>query len=288
MLSEAKQYCSDRDCRRRQPVYSANRFCRLIGDIPASDVTAEHLDQYRQQCLKLGLAAKTIESSLSDLIAICRHCTGSAPAAGRRLKIPRPEPDPVPISSIDAVWPIADPWLRQWIILTYWTTLRLTDCMRLQLTLTETAPTDALRFRASKTGHRHGWPVPDWLRPWLTKRPLPYTNATDFARKILRAVLTSHCEQAAVPRWGPKALRQRAITEWVTASRTAGEIVHGQGLGVLAHYVDPAAMIAPYQHRVRLPAAFGAAPATDDISVQYHRLDPQAQRLVSETIARLA
>lgn len=285
MISEARAYCDERQTTRREPIYSANRFARLVSDLPAARMTPDHLQRYRELCQTKGLSAKTIESSISDIVTVCRFVTGQSVNVGRRITIPKPDPQPVSLDTIDMVWPLADPWLQQWIILSYWTGLRLSDAMHLQTTLT--GPASVLRFTAGKTGHRHGWPMPEWIRKWMSPQPLPFRTATDFATKILRACLVRHCRSANVDKFLPKNLRQRGLTEWMRADGTAGAIVHGCGLGVLKHYVDPITLLEPHVHRVRVPACFGADVA-EDISVPFSRLDPDAQRLVRDTIKRFA
>lgn len=87
----------------------------------------------------------------------------------------------------------------------------------------------------------------------------------------------------------PKHVRQRALTEWSRADAMAGRIIHGCGLGVLDHYVDPLSILENAQHRVRLPVSFGADQSSgEDVAVTFRRLDPEAQQLVRSTIRRLA
>lgn len=285
MIKEAKAYCSARRTVRKTPIYSANRFAKLIEDIPLTELCTEYLEQYRSRCGELKLSPRTIESSINDLLTVYRHATGKDLPAGSRLRRQRPVPDPMPLADIDSVWPVCDRWLQQWLVLSLPTCLRLSDCMALQLRLS--GPVSPLRFTASKTGHSHVWPVPDWLRPWLDPVPLPFRAANDFAGKVLRSVLASACKKQGLPKWLPKHVRQRGITEWMRADGTAGKIVHGQGLGVLSHYCDPLTIIEPAASRVRLPEACGAG-TLEDIAVPFSRLDPHAQRLVRETILRFA
>lgn len=283
MITEAKSYVSDRKTVRREPVYSANRFAKLVSDVPIADLSTELLEQYRFQCGLLNLSPRTIESSINDLLTVYRHATGKDLKPGSRLRRNRPAPDPIPLAEIDALWPICDRWLQQWICLTHWTCLRLSDCIELQLRLA--GPVPVLRYTASKTGHAHVWPVPNWLREWLDPVPLPYRKANDFAAKILRSVLASACKKQGLTKWLPKNFRQRGITEWMRADGSAGRLVHGQGLGVLSHYVDPLTIIEPAAGRVRLPEAFSSC-TIEDISVPFGRLDPDAQRIVRDTILR--
>ena len=60
MIDEARQYLATRNIKRREPLYSANRFARHIGDIAADQVTTEHLNQLRVKLLATQLAVRTI------------------------------------------------------------------------------------------------------------------------------------------------------------------------------------------------------------------------------------
>ena len=290
MIQEARNYLSHANIRRREPLYSANRFARLIGDISAEDITTDHLQQYRDTAAGIGLSARTVESSISDLITVIRHQTGRTVPAGRRLKSPSPDPQPVTFDALNAIWPHCDPWLQQWIAISYWTCLRLADVQRMQLQLSQLDTAgESLRWSSSKTRHRFTWPIPDWLRQHLQPVPLPFYAPNDFGQKLLRQVLTSICKTADVDRWTPKQLRQRAISEWCRADAMAGRLIHGTGIGVLRHYVDPLTVLEQHQHKVRLPACFGAGDTTaTDLADQIRRLDPDAQQLIQATISRIA
>lgn len=179
-------------------------------------------------------------------------------------------------------------WERLQIAIAYWTGLRLADSQNLLVALQQGVPAEAIRHRASKTGAQHAWPVPQWIRVLITPTSIPWTQSTDFARKSLRREIRRVCKVAKVEAWLPKHLRQRALTEW---SRTgmAGPVVHGSGLRILNHYVDPLALLEAAAPRVRLPACFGAASSdTESLMSSYARIDPAGQRLIRETAQRLA
>jgi integrase len=135
MIREAIAYCTQREISRREPIYSANRFAKLLEDLPLADLTTEYLEQYRFRCVELKLSARKIESSINDLATLYRSATGQVLDPGKRLKMQRPDPDPIPLADIDTLWPHCDKWLQQWVVLTQWTCLRLSDCIGLQLSL---------------------------------------------------------------------------------------------------------------------------------------------------------
>lgn len=287
MIREATEYLSGRSIVRREPLYSARRFARFVADIPAANVRAEHLDQLRLVMQSRGYRARTIETTVADILTVIHGVTGQSPGRGRRIPVPRPEPKPVPLSSIDAIWPHCAPWLRSWIAVTYWTGLRVSDSLRV---CNMPAPPECLRFQASKTGRNHVWPIPEWLRQWWPEFfPLP--KATDFNLRLLRKSIADACTAASVPHWHPQQLRQRSITEWSRANATAGAIVHGCGLGVLAHYVDPLSVLEAAAPRVRVPVAMLGSyqPASEDSLLSaWRRCDPQARELVTATAERMA
>lgn len=291
MIPAAKAYLAAKRIVRREPLYSANRFIRLIGTIRPNEVTTEHLEAYREACLSLNLSPRTIESSVSDLIAIVTFATGHRPLPGNRMRLNRPEPSPVPLSDLNEIWPHCCGWLRNWIALTAWTALRLSDGMELQTWLGSQLCGSSIRMSASKTGHRHEYPTPRWMPAiWEPVLP-PWTRSTDFWRKTLREAISYACGLAGVPEWTPKQLRQRSITEWSRANATAGAIVHGCGLGVLHHYLDPLQILEGAAPRVRLPECFGAsadAGTEDALLGNFRRCDPAAQSLIVGTTERLA
>lgn len=288
MIAEAHQYLAAHSIVRREPLYSANRFARLVSDMPADTVTTAHLQQYRQSCHSNGLKPRTIESSVSDLIAIIHHATGVRLPAGQRLRLTRPEPHPVDASIINAIWPHCVAWLRDWIALTWWTAMRLTDGMDCAARLAGQSLPSVLRVVASKTQRAHAWPVPAWLQTLWTGTAPPWHRSTDFWRKTLRDAISHVCDTAHAARWTPKQLRQRSITEWTRANATAGQLVHGCGIGVLSHYLDPLSVLEAAAPMVRVPACFGATVDTSERLLQcYQRLDSEAQGLVVATAERM-
>jgi hypothetical protein len=261
------------------------RWERVIG----KDPSPESLQEFRSLCLARGLSPVTIEKTITDVLTVW-NAQGNTLAAGKRLKRQRPEPHPVQIESINAIWPHAAHWFRRWLVLTYWTAARCEDSVRLYRMTTSNA--DCLRLKADKTGVSHVWPIPEWLRAWLIlpgEHPLGGVSL-HFTNKI-RDGLTDLCSLAGVDRFTPQQLRQRSINEWTKANATAGQIVHGCGLGVMAHYLDPLSILESAAPRVRLPACFGVslgAGQEDALLSNFRRLDPAGQGLVTMTLERLA
>lgn len=285
----AAKHIRDNNLKGRTPIYSASRFVRLVGDLQPDQITEHHLATYREKCLALKMSPRTIETSIGNIVTVIRYVTGRSIGAGRRLRQNPPEPSPVELSSVGAVYTIAPPWLRVWIACTYWTGLRLADSIELLWSISG-KPCGQLRKSASKTGRHHSWPLPVWLSKIVSETAFPSGLCLENTKKLVRTQLALCCESANVPAWTPKQLRQRSITEWSRANATAGAIVHGCGLGVLSHYLDPLQILESAAPRVRLPECFGATNASgeDSLVANFRRLDPGAQGLLTMTAERLA
>lgn len=287
----AKKHVADNQLRGKTPIYSAARFVRFVGDVPAEQITTEHLTSYRQKCREQQLSAQTIESSIGNIVTILKFAAGVTIDAGRPLKKKPPEPKPAELDAIAAAFEKLPDWMQLWVMFTYWTGLRLADSITAlrKYSGNEVGPT--IRHRAAKTGRLQLWPAPKWLTAMMGKVQFPAELCLENMKKRVRAELKAACLAAGCSVWGPKNLRQRSITEWSRANATAGAIVHGCGLGVLAHYLDPLQILESAAPRVRLPECFGActqAGAEDTLISNFRRLDPAAQSLIVGTTERLA
>lgn len=84
-------------------------------------------------------------------------------------------------------------------------------------------------------------------------------------------------------------MRDRALSEWSAADHTACEVLHGQSLGTLRHYLSPLEILSRAAPRVRLPECFGASTdVTQRLLDNFNRLDQSAQGLIADTAERLA
>lgn len=269
----------------KTPLYSASRFGRLIDDLDIDSITEQHLSEFRKRALDSGLSPHTVRGSLKDLRTLIR-------ASGRqvtveRVKVPQPDPRPVPHKHLDLIWPCLSLWAQQWLVLALWTAARLDDVIRLQQQLT--SETKVLCLTASKTGHRHEWPVPDWITPWLQPQRLPYGKSYDWSGAQVRSALRAASGVSGIPDVLPNHVRDRALSEWSRADHTACEVLHGQSLGTLRHYLSPLEILQAAAPRVRLPECFGrTVDTTAQLLDNFRRLDPQQQSLVSSTAEMLA
>ena len=281
-----QRYVADRGIE-RGPIHSASRFVRFMGDIDPSQITADTLKEFRRLAQQAGLSTWTIKGTLKDIRTL-KRARGSDVAIDR-IKKPEPNPQPVPLAAIDAIWPHLADWSRQWIALSYWTGLRLADSIRMQRELTP----GRMEWVANKTKHRHKWPVTPWLVPILQAQPLPYTSTDDWSKVIVRAELDRVCLLAGVDRMQPSQIRDTGLRAWVRADFHAGKVLHGCGLGVIGHYVDVLDILEPVAPRVRIPACF----RTDDCPQEteehrllshFRRMDSAAQGIISQTAERLS
>lgn len=279
----AAQYVASRGIR-KVPICSAKRFVATVGEIQARDITQAEIDRYVSDARNQHIPEWTIKGTVKDVRTLARAAAGTI--LRNPVRKPLPDPRPCDIADIDAMWDSLAPWSQQLVVLLYWTAARLEDGLRLQLTLS--AEWRVISWEAHKTKRRHKLPVPEWLQPWLTPGPLPYHNANDHSKTIVRAELDRAANLTGIPRVLPSHIRDRSLTEW--SKIHCGSIIHGCGMGdTRDHYVPPIEVLIAHQHKLRLPACFGAVAAPEETLLQtFRRLDPDAQRLISGTAERLA
>jgi len=284
LVDFAEQYCAERGLA-RNPVHSASRFERLMGNHPPDQISSELLTEFRKKCEEKKLGSWTIRGTLKDVRTLAR-------AAGVDVKIetirpPQPEPQPIPLATIDAIWSHLADWSRQWLVLSYWTGLRLADSIRFQKALEP----EKLQWTARKTGHRQKWPIMAWMTPFLQPAKLPYSSTDDWCKVIVRAELDRVCTLAGVDRFLPSQIRDTSMREWCRADFHVGQILHGCKLGVIGHYVDILDILEPVAPRVRLPKCFNACAEESEeatLLASFRKLDPAAQSIITTTAARFA
>jgi hypothetical protein len=279
----ARAYVEERGIE-KTPVYSANRFARMMGDRSIDEVDEAALAQWKKLSEAANLKIWTIKGGLKDLRTLIRARGSDVKIA--KIKPPEPNPQPVDLEILDKLWPHLADWSRQWLVIAYWTALRFADTVRMQ----RVVDGKKLEWRANKTGHRHRWPVMEWLPPHLAPVKLPYTANEDHSEVIVRAELDRVCAKADVPRVLPSMIRDTSLRAWMQADARVGEIVHGCRLGVIGHYVDPLDIISPVAPRVRVPDCFGACKEKqpeEALVASFRLLDPQAKDLVLMTAQRM-
>lgn len=281
----AHSYCRERGIR-LTPVYSANRFARVIGDFEVDAIQQDQVDAFIKAARIAGYKEETIRGTVKDLRTLVS-------AAGQKtlsvnVKKTQPKPTPTPMEHIEAIIPHLAPWSLQWLVLAYWTALRLADTIALQKQL---APVPMLQWQASKTKWWQSWPVPKWMAQYLHPVSLPYQTCPDWAQAIVREELTRVSNAAGIPQIYPKHIRQRSLTEWLAADFSAGQIIHGCGLKILDHYVSQVSVLENAMHKVKIPRGLkdqDDSSEEETLILNFRRLDPQAKDLVVHTTQRLA
>lgn len=259
----------------------------------------ETITAARQVALNSGLSPRTIETTISDVVALSNHC-GANVSAGRRLRLGPVRCKAVPeLAGIERLYNSADAWqyptrlrnddgsfavipqdlqhdwLRAFLVLGLWTGLRLKDLYALRWdAITE----QRIAWQASKTSKEHRYPMCSVL--WSHLAPLRKLNrptvlgVSGTNPKLLRDKL-----HAAMPvdTITPQSLRRASVTTWATVSPEAGRIVHGTGLGVLRHYYDGEQILRACADRFPWPVSMLPPDQRDE-----------RQRLANETESVLA
>lgn len=279
LADAVRRHCAARrltDSGRRKLHHLVNLWARHCLPVPVESIQTAQIEDARESMLAAGLAHATIESAISDVLTVIRHVVGSAPDPGCRLVRRRPRVSlPVTVAEYGRLYEYvdrlrfpcvarnrdvtdtADYW-RAWLVVAYWTGLRISDLLRLEW---EDVESDRITRTANKTGVLHEWPLVPVVRRHLDLirrsrgRVFPTTLA-NLSR--YREALAALCRWAGVSRVTPKHVRQLSITSWSRVNPMAGSVVHGCGLGVrvLGHYVDPWQVVTTAAPGVEIPAAW--------------------------------
>lgn len=284
IVDHAQEYCLRKSIA-KTPLSNCRRFASIVGDLEASTVTQQHIEEFVTEARKQRIPESSIRGIVKDVRTIVTDAGGAALV--NTVKKPKPDPKPCEIADLDAIWQWLAPWSCQLVVMKYWTCARLEDAIRLQLAVDSSVR--SITWEAQKTGHRHRIPVPQWLRKWLQPVRLPYGKSNDHAQTIVRGELDRVCQIAKIPRILPSQIRDRGITEWSKVSSDAGALLHGHGLGTRDHYVPALEILTAAMDRVRVPQSFGAASSPEEsLLTHYRRLDPAAQAMIAGMSERLA
>jgi integrase len=235
----------------------------------AATVTTKHFEKFRK-LTRDQFSATTIEDTVSDIRTLIKFVGRKPPDAGRRLRrrttckfVPEVAAVGRAYTNADLTcWPNChngrvpelkrisngDFW-RAWLCVGYFTALRLGDLCRLEW---DNFRTDRIVATAKKTGRVHEFPLIEVVR--LHLEPLraadlsrPFPVPTWSAGRVRREL--ARCDASI----GPQPLRRASVTSWACASAEAGRIVHGERLGVLAHYYDTRRLLADAEPRFEWP-----------------------------------
>lgn len=285
LVDHAEQYIAAKSLA-RNPVHSASRFAKIMGDLRLDEITTEQMKVFRVKCDDLKLGAWTIRNTLKDVRMLVK-------AAGYSVDIdsirpPDPDPKPVSFDTIESIWPHLEPWSKQWLVLSFWCGMRVADSVRFQKGITD--ETKSIQWVAKKTGRRHKAPVMDWLLPYLKPVALPYTGNMDWCKTIVRNEICRVCAAANVDPFDPQQVRDTSFREWCRADFHVGEVHHGCKMSTIKHYVDVLDILEPVAPRVRRPECFGGDKTKqpeEALIASFRLLDHQARDLVMLTAERM-
>ena len=253
----------------------ARRWQKAGCPVRLSSIKRQHFDKFRSWALSLPkpLAATTIEATVRDVVSLIREvvAAGKVPDTGRRLR-QRVTTKPVPTVAAlglaysradNAQWPHNDKsktpelqritngdFWRGFLSLAYVTGLRLGDLMGIEWTAVQS---ESIAWTAAKTGKPHEYPLPEILRRNL--EPLRATEATRVLPVPAYSMGRIRRELSRISdgKIGPQPLRRLSCTQWAIASPEAGRLIHGTGIGVMAHYLDKLRILTDAAGRLEWP-----------------------------------
>lgn len=247
--------------------HDISRWMRIVGGIPADQITTQTFNKFRAGCLEHGLKPVSIETTIQSVLSILRllgpeqerrqglGLIKKVPFAGQQLRrVMRLHPVPsvdhlrqVFRATDQMTWPrtanVFPPlFWKAWIGTVFVTGIRFRDFIEAER---KQLSGDLLTVTARKTGITHCFPLPDWLMPLLYQLPTYKTRLfpcplrpTEF-RMNLRQLSNA----AGVPWTTPQAIRRASITEWSAINSDCGAVIHGSGLGIRRHYIDPVRLL---------------------------------------------
>lgn len=267
-------------------------------------------DRFRRCASDAGYSPVTIESTISDVRYVAGHLGIQLPP-GRRLRIPAPCPTVPSLDTIGRLYEAADTavwprrlwcdrgdWWRCLVLVVLWTGLRRGDLVKLKWA---DIGVDDIRLEAGKTKRVHHIPlVPTVSRHLAAIRPpreadrvfeLPRSNSFRAFARQLDALATA----ASVPRVTLQQIRRTSITLWTSVNAEAGRLIHGCGLGVMAHYLDPLAVLRATAQRINLPDAMWTdlerltcRQHRQELLALYSRTDPTDRETLLQVARKLA
>lgn len=264
--------------------YELLRWERNTPDPDVRQINRALANQFRQDCLRVGLSRSSIESTLSVVRRILRvtaEADGSPldalPMLGRAMKQPQPNPRAMTLDQLADLYRVAHvctwpkfPGLsptvfwRCFDVIAFCTGLRLYDLMH-SLNWRDVTDT-AVSCTARKTGKRHVFPMHpvlqrhlEALRPLRSPdgRILPVSRSPNLVRRELRLRSMAACITPVIT---PKQLRQNAGTHWESAAGGAGGKVLGHTLGVSDRYISIPRVLQTAVSKLQLPACWKHGP----------------------------
>lgn len=272
-----------------------NRWQRHVGDLAISSIETEHFELFRSACLRAGLKPDTIESTVKIVKAVLRYCRDRGwinrlPVFGKPLPSDPPEPEPVTTAEFNALMRAANHstlfgsglrspavGFQSWLAIGYWTGLRLMD-LSCNLAPKHLRWADGcIKFRASKTGARHVFPITPIVEYHLRRAETGATPDSLFgvrAGHLVDRELARLCLRAGIRKITAKHIRQASVTEWDRLG--CGHLVHGCGLShgekvprVMRHYLGVLRRLNAVADRFEWPEEM-LPPAGEQLTLRLH------------------
>lgn len=287
---------------RRKFRHLCNAWAARMGQAP---ITQKNIERFRETCRIEGLSPNTYETQISDLITAAK-AAGLQLTAGPRDRRPRPEPEILTAAQIgrayksvgETTWPGRYPstWWRAAIVIVYWSCLRRQDIATLRWDEIDREGR-MLRRTANKTGHRHIVPLPEFVIRHLDLLPRSSEHVFALPRYFEKSLLNQcrRISRQARVKVTPQEIRRAGLTAWTSANPMAGQIIHGSGLGVLNHYVNPLSVLQSSSPRVSVPDEFLTVAeqherraGLTEVTERFSALDPSGQTTVLDMMRRIA
>lgn len=229
---------------RRKLGYLATSWEKRTSNPSIETIGPDTFSAYRLRCRSENLAAITIERSIGDVLTVLK-ANGLSPDRGRSLKLEDPDPQCPSLHDLgtwymaaaDATspqldWCSAGDYLRSFVVVAYWTGLRLADLFSLTR---DGLLAETIIRQANKTKKRHEIPSSAVVRRHVER--LPQRNGALFSAGStcpthLRDWMMRVSLAAQVNPFGPQNLRVGAVNAWRDAGGAeAAGIIHGESLG---------------------------------------------------------
>ncbi len=285
----------------RKLAHRINCWMRHSAARTIAAVTTAAVAGFRETAQAAGLAARTIEETVSDITRLAGLRDIGTRLRGWKRVVCRPVPDIEIVNRAYeraelACWPVSPrsrtPQLctvdnatfwRAYLAVGFHTGLRENDMRRLTW---DAIGMHRIDWQASKTKRPHIYPVDDVLRRHLaplrdvaqSQRVFPVSDSqARFVRDELKRI-SGHDRLTAQP------LRRVSLTAWAQADRTACELIHGCGLGVLQHYVGAEQILSAAMVRRSWPSAFLTAEERTTQKLKMDELIRIGQRMPPEKL----
>lgn len=257
--------------RKRALPLAVRNWRRFKGPVDVRAIKSEHFVSVRRAAHTAGLSPHTIETMLSAILSLIRHCgprdnrcphgltlIREVPYIGKRLRLTSQLRAPAPMESLSACYEIAGsseyaPWesgyfprdfWRAFLVLSYNTGLRFGDLAALRWTDCDFAH-GMITVRASKTKKVQHLPINATLAAHLARLPRHTERVLSMTPGVgtyVNQKLHELCDLAGCEHFTPQGIRRRAACEYERVHPGAGSLLLGHSL--------PGASSITWQHYV--------------------------------------